>query len=91
VSAIDRARQAVAAALPAWTGAIGPHLPEWRTCFSTDGTDRPTGIVPVCGDEGHDPDDGSVYDCCPGPVVEAESPELAEYLVTLLNADRGAA
>lgn len=89
MNALDRARTAASNALPAWTGAIGPHLPKWRACFSTDGSDEPTGIAPVCEDEGHDPDDGSVYDCCPAPVVEAECTELALYLVELLNADRG--
>lgn len=63
-------------------------LPEWRTAYTTDGTDGPTGIIPVCRDTGHDPDDGSVYVCCPEPAIEVESPELADYLVALLNADR---
>ncbi|MEW1551381.1 hypothetical protein [Streptomyces tsukubensis] len=85
---LDRLRSATAAALPAWTGAAAPHLPEWRVAFTTDGSDAPTGIAPVCQDEDHDSGDGSVYTCCPDPAVEVECPELAEYLVALLNADR---
>ncbi|MER7047763.1 hypothetical protein [Streptomyces jumonjinensis] len=90
MSALDRARDAAARALPAWTGATPPHLPEWRTCYIANAADAPDGIVPVCGDEHHDPDDGSVYDCCPAPAVEVECPELAVYLVELLNTDRAA-
>jgi hypothetical protein len=92
MSALDRARDAASRALPAFTGAIGPHLPEWRACFSTDGTAGPTGIAPICQAEEHDPDDtGDVWACCPEPVIEVESTELAEYLAALLNADRGGA
>lgn len=91
MSTLDKIRAAASVALPAFTGAIAPHLPEWRVCFSTDGSDSPTGIAPVCEDEDHDPDDGSVYDCCPDPVIEVESAELADYLVALLNADRAKA
>lgn len=69
----------------------GDAAPEWRTAFTTDGTDEPTGIIPVCTDEGHDPDDGSVYSCCPAPAIECEFPTIAAYLAELLNADRGAA
>ncbi|WP_327162059.1 hypothetical protein [Streptomyces zaomyceticus] len=69
----------------------GTPAPEWRVCFSEDGTEEPTGIAPVCLDEGHDPDDGSVYDCCPSPVIECDSDPFAAYLVELLNADRGQA
>ncbi|MER5559646.1 hypothetical protein ABT071_13675 [Streptomyces sp. NPDC002506] len=65
--------------------------PEWRTAFTTDGTDEPTGIAPVCPDEDHEPDDGSVYPCCPEPAIECDSHKVAAYLVELLNADRGAA
>jgi len=66
----------------------GDERPEWRTCFSTDGSDEPTGIAPVCTDD-HDEDDGSVYDCCPDPVIECDSYVTAAYLAALLNADRG--
>ena len=66
----------------------GDAAPEWRTCYSTDRTDAPTGLAPVCTEEGHDEDDGSVYTWCPEPVVECESYKLAEYLVALLNAGR---
>ncbi|MEU6168042.1 hypothetical protein [Streptomyces tanashiensis] len=62
--------------------------PEWRVCFSEDGTDEPTGVAPVCTDEDHDPDDGSVYDCCPEPVIECHSMTTADYVAALLNADR---
>ena len=62
-------------------------FPEWRVCHSTDGTDEPTGLAPVCPDEDHDPDDSSVYNCCPDPVIEVDSGPLAAYLVELLNAD----
>ncbi|MER8233527.1 hypothetical protein [Streptomyces sp. NPDC094049] len=62
--------------------------PEWRVCFSEDGTPEPTGIAPICPDEGHDPDDVSVYDCCPEPVIECHHMVVADYLAALLNADR---
>ncbi|MFI7010021.1 hypothetical protein [Streptomyces sp. NPDC050145] len=67
---------------------IGDAWPEWRTCYSTDGTEMPSGIAPVCPDEGHEEDDGTVYNCCPEPVLEVETYPLAEYLVALLNSDR---
>ncbi|MCX4705690.1 hypothetical protein [Streptomyces sp. NBC_01373] len=67
---------------------VGEARPEWRTAFTTDGTDEPTGIIPVCSDPDHEPDDGSVYVCCPEPAIEVGATELAEYLVALLNADR---
>ncbi|MFE2019841.1 hypothetical protein ACFW9O_17575 [Streptomyces sp. NPDC059499] len=82
------ARDAVRKALLASTGTA---TPEWRECFSTDGSDEPTGIAPVCTDEDHEPDDGSVYNCCPEPVIECGSHSTAAYVVELLNADRGAA
>ncbi|AAR29695.1 hypothetical protein VWBp05 [Streptomyces phage VWB] len=88
MSAIDKARKQARELLDLVTGT---PTPEWRVCFSEDGTEEPTGIAPVCLDEGHDPDDGSVYDCCPSPVVECDSDPLAAYLVELLNADRGQA
>ncbi|MER6515179.1 hypothetical protein [Nonomuraea sp. NPDC001636] len=62
--------------------------PEWRVCFTEDGTEELTGIVPVCADEDHEPDDASVYDCCPAPVIECHSSAMADYLAALLNSDR---
>lgn len=89
MSAIDKARTQAREFLQLVTGI---PVPEWRVCHSTDGTDEPTGIAPVCPDEDHDQDDSSVYDgCCPNPVVEVESGPFAAYLVELLNADRGQA
>ena len=82
------ARDAARKALLTTTGVAAP---EWRTCFSTDGSDEPTGIAPVCTDENHEPEDVSVYPCCPEPVIECGSYSIAAYLVELLNADRGAA
>ncbi|MFE6225430.1 hypothetical protein [Streptomyces sp. NPDC057854] len=70
------------------TTLAGSAAPEWRVCFSEDGTDEPTGVAPVCTDEGHDPDDGSVYACCPEPVIECHSMTFADYLAALLNSDR---
>lgn len=70
----------------------GSDLPEWRPVFSTDGTDEPTGIAPVCSDTEHYEDDAAeAYSCCPDPVIECHSHEIATYLTALLNADRGAA
>ncbi|MDI9885352.1 hypothetical protein QMZ92_13340 [Streptomyces sp. HNM0645] len=66
----------------------GEPQPEWRTCFSTDGSEEPTGIAPVCPDEDHDPDDDSVYSCCPLPAIECDSYPMAAYLAALLNGDR---
>ncbi|WP_393057664.1 hypothetical protein [Streptomyces sp. LN549] len=67
----------------------GDAAPEWRPVFSTDGTDEPTGIAPVCTDPDHGPDDeAEAYACCPDPVIECESHKIAAYLVELLNADR---
>lgn len=85
MSALDKARAAARDELHALNS---DPTPEWRTCFSTDGTDEPSGIAPVCGDEDHDPVDGSVYDCCPEPVIEVDSAPMAAYLAALLNADR---
>ncbi|OUC97828.1 hypothetical protein [Streptomyces swartbergensis] len=78
---LDEARNAAAAQ---WGG---EGLPKWRTAFTTHGSDAPTGIAPVCLDPEHEEADGSVYDCCPEPAIEVEAPELAEYLVALLNTD----
>lgn len=88
MSTIDKTRAQVREFLKLVTG---DSTPEWRVCHSTDGTDEPTGVAPVCLDEGHDPDDSSVYDCCPDPVVEVDSGPFAAYLVELLKADRGQA
>ncbi|MBT2449440.1 hypothetical protein J7F03_20580 [Streptomyces sp. ISL-43] len=89
MSDLDQARTAVRLLMPALAG--GGPAPVWRTCFSTDDTDSPTGIAPECFDEGHDPEDGSVYTCYPEPVIETGFPQFAEYLAALLNADRGSA
>ena len=77
-----------AAARSVLTGRTDGDLPEWRTCYSTDGSDEPTGIAPVCLDEEHEENDGGVYACCADPVVEVESYAVASYMVALLNADR---
>ncbi|WKD37627.1 hypothetical protein KO717_34575 [Streptomyces xanthophaeus] len=84
---MDRARADARIELARLTG--GDAAPEWRVCYSTEGTHGPTGIAPVCLDEDHDPDDGNVYPCCPEPVIEVQSVPLAGYLAALLNADRG--
>lgn len=84
------AREAARTILRAAT--TGNALPEWRPVFSTDGTDGPTGIAPVCTDPEHYEDDAAeAYICCPEPVIECGSPMIADYLTELLNADRGAA
>lgn len=88
MTGLAQTRAAARALVYALSGG-GPN-PAWRTCFSMDGTDGPTGIAPVCNDEGHDEDDGSVYTCCPEPVIETGFTPLAEYLAALLNADRRA-
>ena len=66
-------------------------LPEWRLA-SDDylGQSEPQCIAPVCPDDDHERGDATVYDCCPGPVVEVGDRLLVEYLVALLNDDRGA-
>ncbi|MEU9198885.1 hypothetical protein [Streptomyces sp. NPDC048332] len=70
----------------------GVERPEWRPVFSTDGTDGPTGIAPVCTDPEHYEDDAAeAYSCCPNPIIKCGSPVISTYLVELLNADRGAA
>jgi hypothetical protein len=85
VSALDETRGPAREALLRLTG---DARPEWRAAFTTDGTDGPTGIAPVCPDPEHERGDGDVWACCPDLAVEVESTELAEYLVALLNADR---
>lgn len=86
-SALDKARRAASELLRQTTGA---DLPQWRAVFDTDETiAEPNAIAPVCTDDDHEPGDGSVYDCCPDPVVVVDPP-LVAYLVALLNADRTA-
>jgi hypothetical protein len=87
MSALPNARRGVAEFL---RGQTGSERPEWRAVFTTDGTDGPTGIAPVCTDPDHEPGDGDLYSCCPSMAIEVEWHVLAEYLVALLNADRGA-
>lgn len=83
-TALDALREAARRYLAAYAGNASPA---WRTCFSTNGSDEPTGVAPACTSAGHDEDDGSVYDCCPEPVIETGSYALAAYLVALLAAD----
>jgi hypothetical protein len=84
---LDHARRAAAELLRQTTGS---DLPEWRAAFDGDRTtEMPNAIAPVCDDEDHERTDGSVYDCCPEPIVPVDPP-LVEYLVAVLNADRSA-
>ncbi|MFF3622369.1 hypothetical protein [Streptomyces sp. NPDC002467] len=79
MNALDRIRKHPSvAALPA----------RWRPVF-IEADCEPDGIAPACTDEGHEDTDGSVYGCCPEPVIEVADPHVAEYLAALLNADRG--
>jgi hypothetical protein len=65
------------------------EMPEWRLASDDDtGRGEPQCIAPVCPDPEHERVDASIYDCCPGPVVEVGDRLLAEYLVALLNDDR---
>jgi hypothetical protein len=84
MSTLDTLRAAARESLSGLTG--GDPTPTWRVVF-TD-SESPDGIAPVCADEGHDPADGSVYDCCPEPDIEVGDERVAAYLVALLNADR---
>lgn len=70
----------------------GSELPEWRVTFTEYGVhDEANAIAPVCTDQDHiDSEDPTAFECCPEPIIEV-GPELAEYLVELLNADRAAA
>ncbi|MBL1107388.1 hypothetical protein JK361_22740 [Streptomyces sp. 5-8] len=87
MSGLADARRAATALLLQTTGAA---LPEWRPAFDGDAvTAAPDAIAPVCTDEGHERTDGSVYSCCPDPVISVD-PLLVDYLVALLNADRDA-
>ena len=78
-------REAAAAVLESDTG---ERRPMWRQCFTElDGAEHPNAIAPVCLDDEHDPEDPTVYSCCPDTVIEVESHVLGAYLVELLNAD----
>lgn len=67
----------------------GTAVPTWRAVWNGySNRIEATTVAPLCTDETHDPTDGGLYDCCPEPVIETECPELATYLVALLNADR---
>ncbi|MFI9600371.1 hypothetical protein ACIHCX_10900 [Streptomyces sp. NPDC052043] len=93
---LQRAREAVAALFEAETG---ERRPAWRVIY-TD-SESPTGVAPICTAEGVDDehhviddhpsgprrDDEGVYDCCPWPQFETDSPVVAAYLVELLNAE----
>lgn len=93
-----KAREAAAAVFEAETDG---RRPMWRVII-TD-SESPTGVAPVCTAEGDDDlhlwanfghgiervNDG-VWDCCPWPQIETDSPAVAEYLVELLNADADA-
>lgn len=69
---------------------VGDSTPEFRVVFSTNGSDGPTGIASVCTDPDHFEDDkAEMYPCCPGMDIECHSTAVAEYLVALINADRG--
>ncbi|MFF9088600.1 hypothetical protein ACF1BE_19650 [Streptomyces sp. NPDC014991] len=88
MSALHNARRAAAEALREYDL---DGLPEWRLAADDyTGRTEPQCIAPVCPDEGHERVDASVYECCPGPVVEVGDRLLAEYLVALLNDDREA-
>ncbi|MFF9568454.1 hypothetical protein [Streptomyces sp. NPDC014685] len=81
VAARQRAREVLRAK-------TGEARPMWRQSFTeVDGAEHPDAVSPVCTDDGHDPDDPTVYTCCPDSVVEVDSHVLGAYLVELLNAD----
>ncbi|AZM53303.1 hypothetical protein DMA15_12475 [Streptomyces sp. WAC 01529] len=82
---LDEVREPALEALLRLVG--GDARLEWRGVYTTDGTEGPTGIGPVCPDPDHEPGDGDLYTCCPELAIEVESVELADYLVALLNAD----
>ncbi|MFF9690279.1 hypothetical protein [Streptomyces sp. NPDC014623] len=85
MSILDNARLAAREVLLADTG---KQRPMWRQCFTElDGSLHPNAIAPVCLDEEHDPEDPTVYVCCPDTVVEVESHVIGAYLVELLNTD----
>lgn len=69
----------------------GSSAPEWRQAFiELPGGDEPDAIAPICTDEYHDPEDPTVYTCCPEPVIEVADPTIGAYLAALLNTDRRA-
>ncbi|WP_405991057.1 hypothetical protein [Streptomyces sp. NBC_00986] len=86
MSALDDARRAAAEFL---RGTTGSDRPEWRATFVGFAAE-PNAIGPVCTDEDHiESEDPSAFGCCPEPIIAVES-SLVDYLVELLNADRGA-
>ncbi|MGD1219965.1 hypothetical protein AB9Q10_16230 [Streptomyces krungchingensis] len=88
MSALDDARRAAAELLRQTTGS--DDMPEWRPTF-IGYPEEPNAIAPVCTDEDHiASEDPSAFDCCPEPIIKV-APPLVDYLVTLLNADRGGA
>lgn len=88
MTALDDARRTAAEYLRKTTGS---DRPEWRTTYTEYGVhDEPNAIAPVCTDEDHvASEDPTAFGCCPEPIIDV-GPELAEYLVALLNADREA-
>lgn len=88
MSVLSYARRVAAEALREYD--LG-ELPEWRLAADDEtGRTEPQCIAPVCPDDEHERTDASVYSCCPGPLVDVGDRLLAEYLVALLNDDRGA-
>ncbi|MFF7365661.1 hypothetical protein [Streptomyces sp. NPDC008125] len=70
--------------------ASGVERPEWRQLITGERLVADVdGIGPVCTDDGHEPLDGNVYDCCPEPILAVDSPPLGAYVVELLNTDNG--
>lgn len=89
---LNAAREKARAMFTALDGAV----PRWRVVDG--GGESLTGIAPVCPEQANGPlhalpdggrelDPSGLYDCCPWPWLEVESPVLAEYLVALLNED----
>ncbi|MGK5533346.1 hypothetical protein [Streptomyces sp. URMC 129] len=67
----------------------GSPAPGWRIVTELGLAEEVyTLIAPVCPDEDHDQADPGAYSCCPEPIIDALAPEVAAYLVQLLNADR---
>ncbi|MEV8394785.1 MULTISPECIES: hypothetical protein [unclassified Streptomyces] len=67
---------------------MGDERPNWRQLFTGEKrVDDSDGIGPVCTDDDHEPIDGNVYQCCPEPIIEVDSPSLGAYLIELLNTD----
>ncbi|MCB5168052.1 hypothetical protein LG634_24895 [Streptomyces bambusae] len=88
MSALTRLRAATRVEL----AVLGVATSAWRAVH-TGIEDQPNAVGPVCADDDHDPDDPSLYDCCPNLVIElgTESEALAGYLAALLTADLGGA